>query len=244
MSLIFPDRLGKVLVSLLLAGTSLLMLASCATAVSTKLTVTTTPAITTSSPVLSSIDAAPELLPAYESTTTVTPTTQSNTSPATIVEPYDFVRFKGIGPIGVFVGMQSIANLDFAALKQSLGQLWLPEYLPYGLRFQDTSLIQAQSLRVTYSIGNVILMITQTPCDVDLKYNKGSTEAISINGHPGYLVRGNWEGYPQYWSTRQLQIVLNIDGWIVVMSASSGASSSLQWTAGELTKVAESLKSY
>lgn len=161
-------------------------------------------------------------------------------------------------PVYVFSFPPTESNLTLEQLKQKMGRLWIPGYIPPGFVFKSASATVGYDAFINYQLkSSEFLNISETPrppIGGKPSYPEDKMEAVTVSGYSGYLVHGGWVNVIQpgtelptvpdiknaVWNdTWMAQLWLNIDGWGVnFMVAGTG------WTDEMLLQIASSLYEY
>jgi hypothetical protein len=172
-----------------------------------------------------------------------------NPTPTVSVPSYDWVRLHGVKTTGWFEGDINLINPSLDTVKQRMGKLWVPTYLPEGYSLAYTAVNGNWLVYLTYHKTNSIadLYLEIIPGGVDYRYPSGTVEEYMINNNKAYLVRGAWVRtvsgltYVDTWlGYKSLNLFFKFDDWVIVLRGEWANS----WTREELIKIAESLKAY
>jgi hypothetical protein len=177
--------------------------------------------------------------------------TMTSTTPTGTITPnvsnvsYDYVRLPGNPPTVWFDGDIYLTNPGLDSVKQRMGKLWIPTYLPDGYSLARTYVTGNCGVRLTYQKDDSpnYLCLDELVCSADMRFPAGTVEKVMVSNNQAYLVHGNWinQNGIDIWSNDEaLQLYFSLEGWLVGLQ---GYRSSY-WTAEELIKVAESLKAY
>jgi hypothetical protein len=160
---------------------------------------------------------------------------------------YDHVRLQGIRPSGWFEGDINLQNPGHDAIKNRMGKLWLPAYLPQGYVEASASVGGNWSAWLTYyrEGSYAFLMVHELADSVDLRFPENTIEEVPIHDKTAYLVRGGWNGNPANWweswdPDAQVCLFFEQDGLVfTIYGIKSG-----DWISEELIKMAESMTPY
>ncbi|GEM_PF-3365065 len=161
-------------------------------------------------------------------------------------------------PVYVFSFPPTESGLTLDQLKQKMGRLWIPGYIPPGYVFKSASATVGYDAFIQYQFKNSsFLNISETPrppIGGKPSYPEDKMEAVTVNGYSGYLVHGGWLSVVQsgatlppvpdtknaVWNdTWMAQLWLNIDGWGVNFLVTGTG-----WTDEMLIQIASSLYEY
>jgi predicted transglutaminase-like cysteine proteinase len=141
-----------------------------------------------------------------------------------------------------------IYDPSFDEIKQSMGILWLPAYLPDGYKLFDTTLYNGNWVYFTYrKIGGPGLEIWEYPYSASFSVPEDVVKEVTVNGNKAYLVYGYWavQGtsptYTTVWNNKLfLKLYFSLDGCFITIQGTWVDS----WDPQELIKIAESLQPY
>jgi predicted transglutaminase-like cysteine proteinase len=166
----------------------------------------------------------------------------------------------GIGPFTTAMTMEVLPNRtpfeggvrlrdpSFDEVKQRLGKLWLPSYLPAGYKLSSSWLLRDGSVDFVYQKSlSSDLEILEYSSGGEMEFPEDTVSEVMVNGDLAYLVRGGWTmqgtlpNRTLTWNNNQaLTLYFNLDGWIITVRGFWADS----WTEEELIKIAESLTPY
>lgn len=162
----------------------------------------------------------------------------------TALVKYDRVRLTAVPATGWFEGDIDLTNPDLTTVKQRMGKLFVPSYLPEGFTLKRVYVSgnwKASLHYMTSTCPQILLQIHMFTNGADFKFPQGTVEKVAVNGNTAYLVTGNWVGYldnPVAWEESEtLQLMFSLGGLVIDFQGSNAAD----WTADELIKIAESL---
>ncbi len=134
-------------------------------------------------------------------------------------------------------------GLGFTEIKNTMGHLFLPTYLPDGFRLIWTLTIKDRELALRFikDKSHPFLLIIETPNEAQDRALLNKLKRIKIASKDAYIIHGNWEpngmNYSEWVST---QLYFNLGDWVIVLQGVPAAS----WSDEELIKIATSFKEY
>ena len=164
------------------------------------------------------------------------------------VSPFNTtINFPGI-PAPTAPSTTHLVEPSFDELKNLLGRLWVPSYLPAGYKPYFTQLDSGGDVILVYdSPLTSMFYVREYPYAVELNYPEDVVQEATVNGEKAYLVRGSWmsQGVPPnqtiVWNKNQsLSLYFYLDGWTISIAGKDANT----WYPEELFKIAESLQLY
>lgn len=136
-------------------------------------------------------------------------------------------------------------SLDLPGIRDWMGKLWVPTYLPAGLVLKNTSAIKEHALHINFErmSPKSILDIMESPKSANLHIPSSTYLSIVVHGQNGFIVRGSWVYTPsnmQWQESICLWLTFEIDSWIISLTGIPAKT----WSEQELIKIAESMKEY
>jgi hypothetical protein len=155
---------------------------------------------------------------------------------------FDNVKLPAIQATGWFEGEINLTDASLDAVKQRVGRLWVPTYLPKG-----ATLMKATATgNWEYSLQYKNLNIHVYSGGADMQFPLGTAEKVTVGTNTGYFIRGQWErnGDAYVWNADwPSYLMFSLDGWWFRFEGSLRFESS-SLSSEELIKIAESLRPY
>ena len=142
-------------------------------------------------------------------------------------------------------------GLDFLGIKQVMGALWVPQFLPQGWEIVQTMASPDYMIVLTYnkpgSHGSLVLTEFWKPAE--LTYPSGNVKEVVVGNAPGYFVYGGWAvivNSPEQpnattWKKdNSLNLIFEFEGHNIQLSSTPSGS----LTEEELLSIALSLQAY
>jgi hypothetical protein len=136
-------------------------------------------------------------------------------------------------------------SLDLPGIKDWMGRLWIPTYLPDGYELEKTDATREVALHLHFRNPDKKskLILYESPKPADLHIPHDTYQQVLVRGQTGFLVSGAFvhnQNYSKWQESLCLYLVFEIDGWTINLMGLPAK----EWSGEELVKIAESLKTY
>lgn len=144
------------------------------------------------------------------------------------------------------IQMEKKVSLDLREIRDSMGSLWIPTYLPNDYELKNTDAIKGHALHLCFEKQSPksILIIMESPKPANLHILPNTYKPVTIRGQRGFIVFGGWgkasSSRVQWKTSFCLWLIFEINEWIVSLAGVPAKA----WSEQELVKVAESIREY
>jgi hypothetical protein len=148
------------------------------------------------------------------------------------------------------VKKETSSSLDLVGVRETMGKLWLPTYIPPGYELKNTNVKKERAVYLFFDNLSLKsnLTILETPNLVKLNIPPEKHRPVNVHGQTGILVLGMWmqsitatSNEPANWSDEVcLELFYEIEGWVIRLLGTPAKA----WSEQELIKIAESMTQY